>query len=127
MPRPTPWPAIRTAAAVLLGIALLAPAAALAAEPSADGSASTAPSAAAPGASATGVVVVDPSFIAEPTARPSGAVLAATGRPVTTPPATDVSAAERVPTGGAPALPLVLAALATISIGIARMPGARRR
>lgn len=120
----------RVLASGLLGMALMVPTAALAAEPSAQPAASasdgTQATDQAPGQPSDGTVVLDPSFVTAPTSTPVGRVLGLTGKPNRTPPPTD-AATTRAGTSSPEGLPLLLAVLATICLACARMPDVRRR
>jgi hypothetical protein len=77
-----------------------------------------------------GEIVYDPIFITPtPEATPVGDVLAATGRPDVTPPATDTIGAARATTSGSgyQGVLLVLAGLSTSVLLLGRVPAARRR
>lgn len=137
MRRPTIRLAGRLLVAGVLGLALLVPATALAADPSTDPGTST-PASAQPSDFASeqptesptdGTVEVDPTFIASapPTATPVGAVLSETGRPDRTPPPTDTTASQRPTTSSPQGLLVLLSVLATICLACARMPDVRRR
>ncbi|MFN8631670.1 MAG: hypothetical protein U0838_15540, partial [Chloroflexota bacterium] len=112
----------------VLGLALLTPAAVLAADPGssvvdpvASQPASEQPTDSASADPSQGTVEVDPTFIAAPTAKPSGAVLAATGKPERTPPPTDTQS-QRPAASPSHGLPILLIVLATICLACARMP-----
>lgn len=136
MHRPTIRLAGRVLVAGVLGLALLAPATVLAADPSIDPVAS-APASEQPSDTASeqptetpseGTVEVDPTFIAsaQPTATPIGAVLSATGRPDRTPPPTD-TVSQRPASSSPQGMLVLLAVLATICLACARLPDVRRR
>lgn len=116
---------VASIASVALSLTLLAAAvpAVLATEPAASQSATPVPT--DDGTPPDGEISVDPTFI---TAPPSAAVLAATGRPDPTLPATDTTAATAT-AGGATlqALLLVLAAVSTLLLLVGRLPDVRRR
>lgn len=130
----------RLALAAALGLSLLAPAAAFAANPApsttggtgavtpasdTSPSPSTSDASQSPSAS-NGSISIDPTFIT-PTQTPESSVLSATGVPDRTLPPTDVEAGA--PTAGSDArglLPLLFA-LATISLVVARLPEVRHR
>lgn len=129
------------ALAAALGLSILAPATAFAANP-AQGltpggtggitpATETSPSPAASDASQSpsasdGSISIDPTFIT-PTQTPASSVLSATGLPDRTLPPTDaVAGAPNAGSDARGALPLLLA-LATISLVAARLPEVRRR
>ena len=111
----------RAALASVLGLALLTPSTVLAAGPTPSIVASEQPTASA----SDGNISIDPVFIS-PTAVPKGAVDAATGRPEHTLPPTDSLGAPPA-TADAQGLPLLLLAMATISLVAASLPEVRRR
>jgi hypothetical protein len=117
----------RLAAAAFLGLALLAPAAALAADPPADPTATEQPTDAPTEAPSDGGISVDPTFIPAPTSTPAGSVLGATGRPQITLPPTDAGTPGHASDTDARGFMLLLLGLATICLASARMPGVRRR
>ena len=130
MQRPTIRLAGRLALAGALVLALLAPGAVFAADPTAEASAS--PQASQPAdppatpSASDQAVSIDPTFIT-PTAAPEGAVLSSTGRPQQTLPATDAVGGTSSTSANPQGLPLLLLALATISLAVASLPEVRRR
>jgi hypothetical protein len=121
----------RVVVAGVLGLAVLTPAAVLAADPAPVAVASNTPSdqpSTAPSAS-DGGIAVDPTFITSPTPTPTGRVLDATGRPGTTPPATEAVGSVSSTGPDAPSLVLLLlgVATATIILVAACLPDVRRR
>ena len=121
----------RLAAAAFLGLALLAPAAALAADPPTDPTATEqptdAPTEAPTEAPSDGGISVDPTFVPAPTSTPAGSVLGATGRPQITLPPTDAGTAGHASDTDARGFMLLLLGLATICLASARVPDVRRR
>jgi len=117
---------VASVASVALSLTLLAAVvpAVLAAEPAASQSATPAPT--DDGTPPDGEISVDPTFVA-PT--PSGAVLAATGRPDPTLPPTD-AITMTASSGGTALLALLIVLLAAVSVLVllvGRLPDARRR
>ena len=116
-------PAGRLAVSMFLGLALLGPTAALAADPTPDPVATADAPAAAP---SDGGIAVDPTFIiATPT--PAGSVLGITSPPRVTLPPTDTGAVDRSAGTDARGLALLLLVLATICLAPVRLPDVRRR
>ena len=130
MPRGTLRRTGRLALAGALFLALLAPAAVFAADPTAE--ASAAPQASQPAdpvatpSASDQVIAIDPTFIT-PTASPEGAVLSSTGRPQQTLPPTDAVGGTSSTSANPQGLLLLLLALATISLAVASLPERRRR